>query len=95
MSSIQAGGTNSRSIAALAARIGTQAQMRVFTSHTSQAPFLVPVRIVDARRVFGRYEFFVRPLGGEGEGWVGENSLTFEGDARVSERGDGQEEKGE
>ena len=40
---------------------------------------LFPVRIVDARRVFGRIDYQVSPIGGSGSKWVDANRVVVVG----------------
>ena len=59
--------------------IGRDASMRVNLSSSSVR---VPVKILDARRTYGRWRFFVSPIDGEGSAWVGSDRLRVEGGAR-------------
>jgi len=37
-----------------------------------------PVRILDARKVFGRIDILITPVGGRGERWTQADTIVFE-----------------
>ena len=41
-----------------------------------QAPVLVSCRLLDCRQVFGRVEYLVEPVAGQGAAWVSENRIS-------------------
>jgi hypothetical protein len=38
-----------------------------------------PVRVLDARRVYGRTDALIEPVGGEGQKWVQSDQITMKG----------------
>lgn len=39
----------------------------------------IPVKVYDARQVYGRVELLVKPVSGTGETWINPNRITWEG----------------
>lgn len=63
--------------AALARFIGKEGLARLVASTNGKGSVLVPVKVKDARSVFGRVDVLVSPIGGEGELWMDAERLTL------------------
>jgi hypothetical protein len=51
---------------------------RTGTLRTREEKFKIKVRILDARRVYGRLEYLVTPEGGEGKAWTAATRVRLE-----------------
>ncbi len=47
---------------------------------TTEGSLGIAVRILDARKVYGRIDVLVMPISGEGETWVSESRIQWEKD---------------
>lgn len=65
------------SAAELARFIGKEGKARLVASHASSGVLKVPVKVKDARSMFGRVDLLVTPVGGEGEVWMDAAGVTL------------------